>query len=397
MTRTDTDILVSGGGIAGLVAAAGLAHRGFRVCVVDPVPPVQTEEDPEADLRSTAFLQPARALFERLGLWEALSPEATPLRALRVIDTQGWPPQERIRRQFEPADLGEPTFGWNIANWRSRAVLARHLEGLENVDLRLGVGFAALLTRTAGAVVTLTDGSRVDAKLVVAADGRNSPVREAAGIGAHSRTYGQSAIVFSVAHDLPHDDVSTEIYNAGGAFTTVPLNDHEGRPASAIVWMNDNARSAELAAMSPEACGAEATLRSVGVLGQMRLLTPRRVWPVITRTADRLTARRTVLIAEAAHVLPPIGAQGLNTSLHDVATLLDCLGEDPGAPEGLERHARIRGRDVTVRAGVIDLFNRVCRSDFDAVVRLRSAGLRAVHDIAPIRRGVMRAGLGATD
>ncbi|WP_099827191.1 FAD-dependent monooxygenase [Oceaniglobus indicus] len=394
MMKTQTDILISGGGIAGMIAAAGCAARGFSVVLVDPAPPVARATDPGADLRSTAFLQPAIALFQEIGLWPSLAPDATPLAALRVIDTAGWPPRETARRTFQPTDLDQATFGWNIANWRCRSVLADHLAGLDRVDLRLGTGFARMLTRTSGVRVTLSDGARVDARLVIGADGRDSPVREALGIGARTRSYGQTALAFAVRHDLPHQDVSTEIYNSGGAFTTVPLADHDATPASAIVWMNDAARSARLMQMSPDALGAEATLRSVGVLGQMHPITPIGAWPVITRTADSLIGRRCALIAEAAHVLPPIGAQGLNTSVHDVASLLDCLQEDPGAPDGLERYAASRARDISRRAGVIDLFNRICKSDIGPVMQARSAGLRMVHDLAPVRRAVMRAGLG---
>ena len=121
----DTDILISGGGIAGLVCAAGLAQKGLRVTLVDPAPPVQSAGEDGSDLRSTAFLQPARALFETLGLWDVLAEHATPLRALQVIDTAGWPPVERDRRIFEPAELAEEVFGWNLANWRTRTILSR--------------------------------------------------------------------------------------------------------------------------------------------------------------------------------------------------------------------------------------------------------------------------------
>ncbi|WP_226780503.1 FAD-dependent monooxygenase [Oceaniglobus trochenteri] len=394
MMREQTDILISGAGIAGLVAAAALSAQGYRVVIVDPSPPAQTAEAEGSDLRSTAFLQPSRELFERLGLWNTLAPHATPLRALRVIDTWGWPPQERGRRQFDPRDLNAENFGWNLANWRCRAVLSDHIATTPGIDLRLGVGFADMLRRDAGVRVTLSDGSRIEARLVIGADGRNSPVARAAGIGAQVRRYGQKALALVACHSLPHDEVSTEIYNSGGAFTTVPLPDHEGSPASAIVWMNDGARAHALAGMEDAAFAQEMTLRSCGVLGAMHPVSPRRLWPVVTRTADALTGKRTALVAEAAHVLPPIGAQGLNTSLHDVGALIAALSDDPGAPDGLARYEASRARDIAGRARVIDLFNRVCQSDMAAVQSLRLAGLRGVHDLAPLRRGVMRAGMG---
>jgi len=390
----DTDILISGAGIAGLVAAAGLAGLGHRVTIVDPAPPATSAETQGSDLRSTAYLQPARALFERLGLWSLLAEAATPLAALQVIDTSGWPPVERDRRLFTPDDLGETVFGWNLLNWHTHGLLSRHLAAMPGVTLRHQVGFADMLQRDDIVRVRLTDGKRLTARLVVGADGRSSPVARAAGIAMNTRRYGQKAMAFVARHTLPHGDVSTEIYNSGGAFTTVPLPDHNGAPASAIVWMNDGPRAQDLMALDDAALGNEMTLRACAVLGDMRPISPRRLWPVITQTAEALTARRVALIAEAAHVLPPIGAQGLNTSLQDVAALLDSLSHDPGAPDGLNRYANARTRDVAARAAVIDLFNRVCQSDTPAVQALRLAGLRKVYDIAPLRRGVMRAGLG---
>ncbi len=392
-----TDILVSGGGIAGMVAAAGLARAGFAVTLVDPAPPVRDAGDDGSDMRSTAYLAPSRELMDRIGTWDALAPWATPLGGLQVVDTAGDPPRISRRRLFRPSDLGADTFGWNLPNWRARSALADLLHATPGVDLRLGVGFATAVTRTSGVRVRLTDGSRIGARLVVGADGRASPVRAAAGIGVSVRRYGQSALAFAATHDIPHGDISVEIYAPGGAFTTVPMPDAEGGPASAIVWMNDGPRAQALMTMEPKAFGAEMTRRSVSMLGDMRLASPRRIWPVVTQTADRLTATRTALIAEAAHVLPPIGAQGLNTSLADVAALLRALegADDPGAPAVLDRYAASRRRDVAARAAVIDLFNRVCKADAAPVRLLRRVGLAAVHDIAPLRRAIMQAGMGA--
>jgi 2-octaprenyl-6-methoxyphenol hydroxylase len=174
------------------------------------------------------------------------------------------------------------------------------------------------------------------------------------------------------------------------------MADREGRHASAVVWMEDGPRAVSLAALDPVALEAEATTRSAGVLGPLEVVPPVGAWPVLTQVADRLTAPRTALVAEAAHVLPPIGAQGLNVSLADIAVLAGSLrGDDPGAEAGLAAYARARQADIRVRAAAIDLFNRVCRSGAPPVQALRRAGLSALHDLAPLRRGLMRAGLGS--
>ncbi|KAF0677386.1 FAD-dependent oxidoreductase [Profundibacterium mesophilum] len=397
MSRQKFDIVISGAGIAGLTAAAGLAARGFEVCVLDPAPPPTTNDAPGSDLRSTAYLAPARALLDATGLWQALAPHATPLDALELCDTAGWPPMLRDTRRFAARELGLDCFGWNVPNWRARALLAAHLSEQDGVDLRFGRSFAAMTTREGMAILRLDDGTRIETRLLIGADGRASAVREAAGIDVTQRRYGQKALAFAVTHERAHENVSREIYNSGGAFTTVPLPDHEGRPASAIVWMNDGRRAIELRDMSPEALSEALALRSMNLLGPMRAITAIASWPVITQTARRLTFQRGLLMAEAAHVLPPIGAQGLNTSLRDVDCLLDLLepGADPGARSLLDAYAARRQRDTALRAAAIDLFNRVCQSRIDAVQELRLAGLRCAHDAAPLRRGLMRAGLGA--
>ena len=394
MQRERYDILVSGAGIAGLVAAAGFARAGRTVCIVDPATPAKTAEADGSDLRSTAYLQPARSLFEQTGLWPQLADRATPLRRLAIHDSSGWPPMLRDTRTFDARDLGLDCFGWNLPNWLTRSLLADYLAGQPGVSLRLGTGFAAMTTRDATALVRLDDGSRIEARLVIGADGRGSPVREAAGIDTQIRRYGQKALATVMCHDAPHDGVSHEVYNSGGAFTTVPLPNHEGQPASAIVWMNDGRRALDLAAASTAEFDHEASLRAMRVLGSMRRVAPVRVWPVVTQTAARMTGQRTALIAEAAHVLPPIGAQGLNTSLQDVAALLAVSSSDPGAPETLAAYEARRHGDVATRARAIDLFNRICKSENAAVHDLRLAGLRAAHDLPPLRLGLMRAGLG---
>jgi 2-octaprenyl-6-methoxyphenol hydroxylase len=397
MLRREADIFISGGGIAGQVAATVFAERGFSVIMADPVPPVTEAGLAGSDLRSTAFLRPARALFEACGLWPVLAPHATPLERLAVIDTTGWPPVVRDRRTFAASEMGEEPFGWNLMNWVVRRELAAYLQGAARITALYGTGFASLVQRTDGVIVRLSDGSQVRAKLAIAADGRMSPLREAAGIGARVTRYGQKALAFTVTHDLPHENVSTEIYNEGGAFTVVPLADVGGKHASAVIWMNFGPRAVDLMAMPVDEFEDVMFARSTGLLGRMRLEGRRSSWPIVTQTAERLTDGRVALVAEAAHALPPIGAQGLNTSLNDIAALIEAVSvshSDPGAPAVLATYARARRADIAARARVIDLFNRVARSGGAGMQAVRLLGLKAVHDIAPLRRGVMRAGLG---
>lgn len=395
MNNTTPDIFISGGGIAGLIAGLGFAHQGFSVTIADPAPP--PSDGQSDDLRSTAYLQPARTLLENIEVWDRLNDKATPLETLRVIDCAGSPPQPRTNRAFEAADLDAPAFGWNLPNALTRHVLSEAAKDHPRIDLKFGTGFKSLLARDTEARITLSDGQRLSTKLAVAADGRNSPLRDAAGIPVQTTRYGQKALAFAVTHPDPHCDISTELYLDGGAFVLVPLLDHVGQPASAVVWMNDGPEALRLQALPEADFNAAATERATGILGPLSLITPRQLWPVVTQTANSLTARRTALIAEAAHVLPPIGAQGLNTSLMDVRLLLDLAQKGPetlGTPSYLDQFAKTRSRDIAARAKVIDLYNRICRSDATPVQALRSAGLRLVHDIKPLRNTIMRAGLG---
>ena len=389
MNRTETDIFIAGAGPAGLIAAAALAATGASVLLVDPAPRPNGQT---ADLRSTAFLPPARALFRRVGLWDALEPLATPLTALRIVDLAGDPPAVRTERTFARPD-GTP-LAWNLRNDTLRETMLAHLDRLPNVTLAFGAAFGGLTNRSTGALIRLDDGRQVRARLAVAADGRSSPLRQAAGIGVRVARYGQKALAFAVTHPVPHDGVSTEIYLSGGPFTMVPLPDHDGQPASAVVWMCPGPAARTMTALDDADFADAATRRSGGLFGALTPVTRRALWPVVTQQADRLTEGRVVLVAEAAHVLPPIGAQGLNTSVQDIAALVNALDSDIGGPTMLAAYARARGPDISARAAVVDIFNRVTGAADPLSQGLRQAGLRAAHDVAPLRRALMRAGEG---
>ena len=390
----DTDILIAGAGPAGLAAACVLGAEGHRVTLVDPAAPVTGEGAPGADLRTTALLQPARDLLARAGAWDALVEGGTPLRTMRIVDASGAKP---VTRDFESQDVSGAPFGWNFPNWLLRHALLARVEALPAVETRFGTCLTALFTREAGARVTLSDGARLTARLVLACDGRDSPLRAMAGIGARRVEYGQTAIVFAVAHDAPHDDISTEVHLRGGPFTLVPLPDRDGAHRSAVVWMDDTARQIARMELDEARFAAEAQARSMGVMGPLRPVTPRAAWPIVSVLAERFTARRLALVAEAAHAMPPIGAQGLNTSLRDIACLRDLAATHPvGEAPMLDAYARARRHDVMVRMTGIDLLNRVSISGLGPVQALRGAGVAALHDIAPLRRAIVRLGLGVS-
>lgn len=392
-----TDVLISGGGVAGLTAAAAFGAAGFSVICVDPAPPVTAEGEAGADMRTTAFLQPARRVLEEAGLWPRLAPHAAALKIMRIVDAGGETPEPRIVRDFHAGEIGEEPFGWNFPNWLLRREMVARIAELPNVDFRPGTATQSVLTRQGEARVTLTRGAQVSARLLVAADGRASPVRAALGIGVKTIRYGQKALAFAVTHPVPHDNVTTEIHRSGGPFTLVPLPDRDGRPCSAVVWMERGPEALRLAALPAEAFEAEMFARSAGLFGPLTLVTRRSVWPIISQIAERFEAERTALLAEAAHVVPPIGAQGLNMSLADLACLLDLARAAPerlGERAMLTAYHRRRWPEVKARVTGIDLLNRTSMISARPLRDLRAGALNTLYSLAPVRRTLMKAGLG---
>ncbi len=395
--RIASDILISGGGVAGLTAAAAFGAAGFEVICVDPAHPVTDEADAGADLRTTAFLQPARGLLEEAGLWERLAPHAAPLQIMRIIDAGGARPEARLKRDFDAREISDQPFGWNLPNWLLRREMVARLCEMPNVDFRPGVATRDVLTRESEALVTLSDGSLVSARLLIAADGRNSPVREALGIPATTIRYGQKALAFAVTHPIPHENVSIEIHRSGGPFTLVPLPDREGRPCSAVVWMERGPEALRLQALPAADFEAEMNERSCNILGPLRLVTRRSIWPIISQHAARMSGERTALMAEAAHVVPPIGAQGLNMSLGDLRALLDLARKAPerlGDRAMLATYHRRRYPEVRARLAGIDMLNRASMLAPRPLRDLRAAALGALYSAGPVRKALMRAGLG---
>ena len=392
---TTTDILISGGGIAGLTAAAAFGTAGFRVLCVDPAPPVTDAASQGADRRSTAFLQPAIAVLQAAGLWQRLAPHAAALQIMRIIDAGGAAEEPRLIKDFDAADISDQPFGQNLPNWLLRREMVARLSDLPNVTFRPGTATTGLVTRTTEARVTLSDGDRVTARLVIAADGRASPMRDAAGIAVRTFRYGQKALTFAVTHPVPHHNISTEIHRSGGPFTLVPLPDRNGLPASAVVWMERGPAALRLAALDSAAFDAAVTARSCRVLGPLTVTTRPQVWPIIAQLAARMSGERLALMAEAAHVVPPIGAQGLNMALADLACLLDLAQTaELGSPAMLEAYHRRRHNEVAARVRGVDAMNRAAMLGAPPLRDLRAAALYALHAIGPLRKSLMKAGLG---
>ena len=395
--RETTDILISGGGVAGLAAACAFGADGFRVICVEPEPPVTRAEASGSDLRTTAFLHPSIPVLQAAGLWQRLEPHAAALQIMRIVDAGGPVAEPRVIKDFNAADLSDQPFGWNLPNWLLRREMLARMAELPNVTFLPGLATTAVLTRETEALVTLSDGRRIAARLLIGADGRGSTVRQALGIGVKILRYGQKALAFAVSHPIPHGNISTEIHRSGGPFTFVPLPDRAGMPCSAVVWMDHAAEIDRRLALPAADFEAEMMQRSCGLLGPLKLESRLTAWPIIAQIAERMAGERTALMAEAAHVMPPIGAQGLNMSLADLTALRDLALADPAGLGGrsmLQAYHRKRHADVQTRVMGIDLLNRASQIGAQPLRDLRAAALDALYSVAPVRRGLMRAGIG---
>lgn len=395
--RDTTDILISGGGIAGLAAACAFGAAGFRVICVEPDPPVTEASATGSDLRTTAFLHPSIPVLEAAGLWARLAPHAAALQIMRIVDAGGPVAEPRVIKDFNAADLSDKPFGWNLPNWLLRREMLARMAELPDVTFLPGLATTAVLTRSTEALVTLSDGRRIAARLLIGADGRGSVVRQALGIKVRTLRYGQKALAFATSHPIPHDNVSTEIHRSGGPFTFVPLPDRDGRPCSAVVWMDHAAEVDRRLTLPAAEFEAEMMDRSCGLLGPLKLESRLTAWPIIAQIAERMAGERTALMAEAAHVMPPIGAQGLNMSLADLTALLDLAMADRaglGSPAMLQAYHRKRHLDVQTRVMGIDLLNRASQIGAQPLRDMRATALDALYSVAPVRRGLMRAGIG---
>ena len=380
------EVAVIGAGPTGLCAALALARLGLRVAAIGPV-------GVRDDGRTIALMQGSVRLLERLGAWEAAAPHATPLEVMRLVDDTGSlfriPPVD-----FRASEIGLDAFGWNVSN----VALVQALEAV--------VGRAPAIDRIAHTVtgydfgpesarLTLSDGAVVEVGLVVAADGRHSPAREAAGIRAHTHPYGQVALTAVVEHSRPHGNVSTEFHTRQGPCVVVPS---EGRRSS-VVWVMSSAIAKRIGALDDNAFCEALERRIHSLLGTMRIAGARGAIPLVSTGVDRLVGERVALIGEAAHVFPPIGAQGLNLGFRDVGHLADAIedglaaGRAPGSGETLHDYARRRAFDVKSRSTAVDMLNRSLLADILPVDFLRGAGLLALDAIGPLRRLAMREGL----
>jgi 2-octaprenyl-6-methoxyphenol hydroxylase len=379
------EVAVVGGGPAGLTAAIALAAAGVETALISKAPP--------ADNRTTALLSGSVAALAALDVWQLCRADSAPLTAIRLIDDTS-----RLIRapevMFEAAEIGLEAFGYNVENRHLIAALDRRAANLPQLK-RIDATVSAVEPDEAGVTVRLDDGGHISARLVVGADGRKSLCRAAAGIETDRRNYPQSALTLNLGHARPHNGISTEFHTETGPFTLVPLPGSR----SSLVCVTDPDEAEDLHALDAAALAAEIERRAHSILGKVAVEEGRGLFPLAVETARRFAASRIALVGEAAHVIPPIGAQGLNLGLRDAATIGELVvesrrrGGDVGSPGLQAEYDRRRRADVTSRALAVDALNRSLLSDFLPVQGARGVGLYLLDRVGPLRRAVMREGV----
>jgi len=392
------DVCVVGAGPVGGALACRLARAGLDVAVIDraSLPPM---EHPSFDGRAYAIAAGSRALLEESGIWDALPLPTGPIEQIRVSDGKPGRPASPLFLHFDSQDLGDRPLGWMVEARSMRVALNRCLHA---ADLALHAPAEATVTRTPDhATITLSTGETLQARLVVAAEGRDSPLRRQAGLTAQRWAYPQMGIVCAIAHDRPHNNTALEHFLPAGPFAQLPMAPSEaGEHISAIVWTERSDVAPRLVALPDDAFAAEVAIRLGPHLGAIRPVGRRWMYPLSAMYVHRNTAERLAVVGDAAHGIHPIAGQGLNLGLRDAIALTRLLiaaheaGEDCGSPALLARYQSARRLDNLAMLLATDSLDRLFSTNNPLVRAARDIGIAAVHRMPRLKRAFMRQAIG---
>ncbi|WP_297491138.1 UbiH/UbiF/VisC/COQ6 family ubiquinone biosynthesis hydroxylase [Acidocella sp.] len=393
MLRQDLDIAIIGAGPVGGTLALALAARGRRVLLVDraDLPPM---EDPAFDGRGYAIAAGCQALFATAGIWDALPFAPCPILDIDVTDGRVGRRPSALKLHFDHKAVGD-AFGWIIEARSIRVAINKRLHEAGNVTLR-APATARVVRDGQGADVHVGD-EIFRVKLVVAAEGRKSPLRQQAGIRVTKLPYNQSAVIFALAHEKPHNGVALEHFLPGGPFAVLPMTGTTDHPnLSAVVFTERDALAQRLYVMEDAAFMREIAARLGTRLGAFTQIGRRWMHRLEAMYAHRYYAERLVLVGDSAHGVHPIAGQGLNLGLQDVAALVDCLegAADPGAQPVLARYqATRRPVNMAMLLGM-DALDRLFSTNFAPLRLARDLGLAAVNRMPGLKRRFMLTAMG---
>lgn len=384
------ELAIAGGGLSGLSLAIACAGAGIETVVIDRENPAAMMAAPY-DGRTTAVAHGSKQVLSGIGVWGALAAEAGPIREIRVADDAS-----PLFLHYDHRELGDQPLGYIVENRLLRQALFERANTLAALTILAPLGVEARDDEEGGATLRLSDGRAIHAALVIGADGRNSPLREAAGIRAFRKAYGQTAIVCTVRHEIPHRGVAVEHFRSAGPFAILPMTGNR----SSIVWTERSVDAPALLALNEAGFARELARRFGDHLGALAVEGARWSYPLTLLHAERYTAPRLALIGDAAHVIHPIAGQGWNLGVRDIAALAELLvdaarlGMDLGGGALLERYERWRRVDNLTLTAVTDGLNRLFSNTFPPVRLIRDLGLAAVDHAPRTKRFLMRHAMG---
>ncbi len=394
-SNMSVEVVVAGGGMAGMTMGLALAKAGVSTAVIE-MQPADTLRNAGFDGRTSAIAYGSQQIFDGIGIWDDLVGRAEPIRAIRIADGTLNEGPSSLFLHYDRLDVDSDALGYILENRDIRDALLSAAATTAAFHLLAPARVAGAKRNSGGVDVELDDGRRISAQLLIAADGKNSPLRQEAGIRATRFDYPQTAIVCTVAHARPHDGVAVELFLPSGPFAMLPMTGQR----SNIVWSERSELAQQILALDDDAFYDELHRRFGDWLGDIRVEGPRFSFPLGLMHAERYTDRRLALIGEAAHVIHPIAGQGLNLGLRDVAALAESivdarrLGLDIGSGEVLARYERWRRFDNVLMATSMDALNRLFSNDIGPLRLARDLGLAAVNRMPPLKRFFMRHAMG---
>jgi len=390
MAMIPVELGVVGGGLNGLTLAIACASAGLSVAVIDREDPA-TMLGAAFDGRTSAIAYGSMRVLDGIGVWPLVAARAQPINEIRVADNSS-----PLFLHYDHRELGDQKLGWIVENRDLRRALHDRAGALANLRLIAPMRVAGAERAAAAATLSLANGDTVRAELIAAADGKNSPLRAAAGIRTVSWTYPQIGIVVTVRHERPHHGIAVEHFLPAGPFAILPMTENR----SSIVWTERADSAPALLALDDAAFHAELASRFGDFLGAVAVEGPRWSYPLVFLHANAYAAHRLVLVGEAAHVIHPIAGQGLNLGIRDTAALAECLidgrrlGLDLADAAILRRYENWRRVDTLMLAGVTDALNRLFSNSVPPVKLARDLGLAAVGRVPPLKHFFMRHAMG---